>query len=87
MKYYIAVNIGDDYNIILNKANKANMLVNDYIANSIISKYDVKVLNVHNEHNAILFDVISSNQDDMKNFISDYFKDDDHYNLIHEIII
>ena len=49
---------------------------------------NIKIIdnNISKEKN-IVYDVISNDYDSIKDFVYQYFEDEDHYNLIHKIII
>ena len=51
-----------------------------------IQNIKIKDNNINKEKN-IVYDVISNNYDSIKDFVYQYFGDEDHYNLIHKIII
>lgn len=92
MTYYIVTNISEDYNIISNLAKSCKMEVIDYLKYSIQTGFNVSIQNIKIENTLfndknVIYDVISNNYDEIKDFIYQYFKDDDHYDLIHKIVI
>ena len=93
MEYYIVTDISENYNQINDLAYNCKMEVIDYLKYSIMKSFNVDVQNIKIINNVIskekniVYDIISNNYDSIKDFVYQYFKDEDHYNLIHKITI
>ena len=93
MEYYIITDISENYNYINDLAYKCKMEIIDYLKYSIMTSFNVDIQNIKiidnniSKEKNIVYDVISNDYDSIKDFVSQYFEDEDHYNLIHKIII
>ena len=93
MEYYIVTDISEDYNQVNDLAYKCKMEVIDYLKYSIMKSFNVDVQNIKiinsviSKEKNIVYDIISNNYDSIKDFVYQYFGDEDHYNLIHKITI
>ena len=93
MEYYIVIDISENYNNISNLACNCKMEIIDYLKYSIIKSFNVDVQNIKiinsviSKEKNIVYDIISNNYDSIKDFVYQYFGDEDHYNLIHKITI
>ena len=91
MKYYIVIDLCDDYNGIENEAKLCKMNIIEYFKYSIMTSFNINIQNIKItnivDKKYIKYDVISNNYDSIKDFIYNFYRDEDHYNLIHEIII
>ena len=93
MEYYIVTDISENYNNISNLAYNCKMEDIDYLKYSIMKSFNVDVQNIKIINNVIskekniVYDIVSNNYDSIKDFVYQYFKDEDHYNLIHKITI
>ena len=93
MEYYIVTDISENYNQVNDLACNCKMEVIDYLKYSIMKSFNVDVQNIKIINNVIskekniVYDIISNNYDSIKDFVYQYFKDEDHYNLIHKITI
>ena len=72
MEYYIITDISENYNQVNDLAYKCKIEIIDN--------------NINKEKN-IVYDIVSNDYDSIKDFVYQYFEDEDHYNLIHKIII
>ena len=93
MEYYIVTDISENYNQVNDLACNCKMEVIDYLKYSIMESFNVDIQNIKIINNVIskkkniVYDIISNNYDSIKDFVYQYFKDEDHYNLIHKITI
>ena len=65
-------------------------VINNNIKNGIHAQISIssqQSWNAKNKKNNIVYDIISNNYDSIKDFVYQYFGDEDHYNLIHKITI
>ena len=93
MEYYIVTDISEDYNYVNDLACRCKMEIIDYLKYSIMTSFNVDIQNIKVINNiimnekSIVYDIVSNNYDSIKDFVYQYFEDEDHYNLIHKIII
>lgn len=93
MEYYIVTDISENYNQVNDLACNCKMEVIDYLKYSIMKSFNVDIQNIKvidnniSKEKNIVYDIISNNYDSIKDFVYQYFNDEDHYNLIHKIII
>lgn len=93
MEYYIVTDISENYNHINDLACNCKMEVIDYLKYSIMTSFNIDIQNIKvidnniNKEKNIVYDIVSNNYDSIKDFVYQYFNDEDHYNLIHKIII
>lgn len=93
MEYYIITDISENYNYVNDLAYNCKMKIIDYLKYSIMTSFNVDIQNIKiidnniNKEKNIVYDIISNNYDSIKDFVYKYFGDEDHYNLIHKIII
>ena len=93
MEYYIVTDISEDYNQVNDLAYKCKMEVIDYLKYSIMTAFNIDIQNIKIINNVIskekniVYDIISNNYDSIKDFVYQYFGDENHYNLIHKITI
>ena len=93
MEYYIVTDISEDYNQVNDLAYKCKMEVIDYLKYSIMTAFNIDIQNIKvinnniSKEKNIVYDIVSNNYDSIKDFVYQYFGDEDHYNLIHKIII
>lgn len=93
MEYYIVTDISENYNNVNDLACRCKMEIIYYLKYSIMTSFNIDIQNIKIIDNIfikekiIVYDIISNDYDSIKDFIYQYFEDDDHYNLIHKIII
>ena len=93
MEYYIVTDISEDYYQVNDLACKCKMEIVDYLEYSIMTSFNIDIQNIKvinniiNKEKNIVYDIISRDYDSIKDFVYQYFNDEDHYNLIHKIII
>ena len=93
MEYYIVTDISENYNNISNLAYNYKMEVIDYLKYSIMTAFNIDIQNIKvinnniSKEKNIVYDIVSNNYDSIKDFVYQYFGDEDHYNLIHKITI
>lgn len=93
MEYYIVTDISEDYYQVNDLACKCKMEIIDYLEYSIMTSFNVDIQNIKVINNIIskekniVYDIISRDYDSIKDFVYQYFNDEDHYNLIHKITI
>ena len=93
MEYYIVTDISENYNNISNLAYKCKMEIIDYLKYSIMTAFNIDIQNIKvinnniSKEKNIVYDIVSNNYDSIKDFVYQYFGDEDHYNLIHKITI
>lgn len=93
MEYYIITDISENYNYVNDLAYNCKMEIIDYLKYSIMTSFNVDIQNIKiidnniSKEKNIVYDVISNNYDSIKDFVYQYFNDEDHYDLIHKIIM
>ena len=93
MEYYIVTDISEDYNQVNDLACNCKMEVIDYLKYSIMTAFNIDIQNIKvinnniSKEKNIVYDIVSNDYDSIKDFVYQYFNDEDHYNLIHKITI